>query len=123
VEIVLVKIRDLLQILVLHLATSLATATRGVVLYEKNLVDYDVVSVDLVTRQFLHQALGLVEGKELGDADANEGAFIRVAKSSLDGIDLGCRETEKNERDDVDCGVTDSTLKIHWTQRSFPTNP
>ena len=41
-------------------------------LREEKLVDDDIMRIDLVLRQLLNQPLGLVQGKELGDADTDE---------------------------------------------------
>jgi hypothetical protein len=51
-------------------------------LWEKQLVDNNVVRVDLVRRQLLDQPFGLVQGQELGDADANKGGLVLEARGN-----------------------------------------
>jgi hypothetical protein len=41
-------------------------------LWEKQLVDDNVMRVDAVCRELLDEPLGLIQREELGDADANE---------------------------------------------------
>lgn len=50
---------------------------------EDDLVDDEVVHVDLLLRELLHEALGLVEREELWDADAHERGQVRVLKLPL----------------------------------------
>ena len=62
-------------------------------LWEDDLVDHHVMSVDLELGQLLHQALRLIEGQELGDADADEGCQVWVLELRVHLLDHGLRIT------------------------------
>ena len=47
---------------------------------QARLVDDDVADIDVAARELLHQALRLVQGQELRDADAGERGQLRVAE-------------------------------------------
>ena len=71
----------LIEILCLDPASSFAESARGLSRsLEEQLVDDDVVSVDAALRQLLHQPLGLVQGQELGDADAHERCRVGITE-------------------------------------------
>ena len=71
----------LIEILCLDPASSFAESARGLSRsLEEQLVDDDVVSVDAALRQLLHQPLGLVQGQELGDADAHERRRVGITE-------------------------------------------
>lgn len=88
---ILEEVKDLVDVLVLHLAARDALATGAVGVGEDNLrvmpelradlVNDDGVHVDLVLGELLHQTLGLVHAKELGDTDSDEGGFVDVLET------------------------------------------
>lgn len=88
---ILEEVKDLVDVLVLHLAARDALATGAVGVGEDNLrvmaewladlVNDDGVHVDLVLGELLHQTLGLVHAQELGDADSDEGGFVDVLEA------------------------------------------
>lgn len=47
-------------------------------LREEKLVDDDVVRVNFVRHELLHESFRLVQREELGDADTDEGGFFLV---------------------------------------------
>ena len=63
------------------------------VLWKDDLVDDHIVGVDLELGQLLHQALRLVQGQELGDADADEGGQVGVLELRVHLLDHGLRVT------------------------------
>lgn len=79
VEVFAVKVVDLLEVLLLHLAAAVALSARVRGAGEEQLVDDHGVGVDFVGAELLDHALGFVEGKELGDQDGNETASRRLA--------------------------------------------
>lgn len=78
VEVLGVKLFVLVEVLALHLATSIALITFAGLLGEKQLVDDDGVGVDAVAGKLLDHALRLVKTKELGDADTDKGSEFGV---------------------------------------------
>ena len=75
----------LIEILCLDPASSFAESARGLSRsLEEQLVDDDVVSVDATLGQLLHQPLGLVQGQELGDADADERRRVGITELLVD---------------------------------------
>jgi hypothetical protein len=55
---------------------------RHTFLWEEKLVDDDIVRVDLISGQFLHQSLGFIKRQELGNANADESRFFLKRKLS-----------------------------------------
>lgn len=82
VEELVVELVRLVQVLLLHLVPDLAVLAVGAGLGEEELVDDDVVRVDLVRGELLHEPLGFVQGEELGDADADEGRLFLDTSTS-----------------------------------------
>lgn len=81
---VLVEVVELIEVLLLHADAGLEEARLVVLLGVDDLVDHDVAAVDLELGELLDQALCLIEGKELGDADADECRQGRVAELVVD---------------------------------------
>jgi len=77
VEIV-IDLSDLSEVLLLHLATGDALLARAVRVWEKNLVDYDVVNVDFLFCQLASQSFCFVHREELWDAHCDERCLLRV---------------------------------------------
>ena len=61
----------------------------GILLGEQDLVDNDVVRIDAEFGQLLDEALGLVDGKEFGDANADEGGDGGILEGVVDLVDDG----------------------------------
>ena len=72
VEVLAVQVVDLLEVLLLHLATGVALRAGVGGAGEEQLVDDHGVGVDFVGAEFLDHALGFVEGEEFGDEDGDE---------------------------------------------------
>lgn len=75
---VVINLLNLCEVLVLHSATSLAFGAVLGGVWEKHLVDYNVVNVDLLLGELDSQALSLVHGEELGDAHGYESRLTRI---------------------------------------------
>ena len=58
----------------------------------EQLVDDDVVCVDLVGGELLDEAFRFVEGKELGDADADECCLLLQAKGEEESQRMSAQE-------------------------------
>ena len=61
----------------------------GILLGEQDLVDNDVVRVDAKFGKLLDEALGLVDGEEFGDANADEGGDGGILEGVVDLVDDG----------------------------------
>lgn len=69
---------DLLQVLVLHAASSRALVAWVYWVRNADLVHHDVAQVDVLSRKDLHQTRRLVNTQLLRDAHCNEGRVVVI---------------------------------------------
>lgn len=86
---IFVKLAHLVEVLLLHLATRQALITAGVLVREQKLIDNYVVSVNVVSSQFLDHAFGFVETQEFRNADTDKGGHIGILELTIDFLDDG----------------------------------
>lgn len=77
---VIVYLINLDDVFFLHVAPGFTLATGVDGLREADLVDHDVVDVDFELGELNGEALGLVEGEELGDHYCDESCLFRVSE-------------------------------------------
>lgn len=63
----------------------------GVLFRKEHLIDDNVVTVNAVFGELLHQTFRLVNGKEFGNTDADKGGARRVLKGHIDLLNNGAR--------------------------------
>jgi hypothetical protein len=118
VKVVAVQIKALANILVLHALARQEFAANflrfgrqivflldipftqffGVFFRKEHLIDHNVVTVNTIFRQLLHQSFRLVNGEEFRDTDADKGGAGRVLKGNIDFLNNGARLLQLAEK-------------------------
>ena len=86
---VIVNFLNLSEVFVLHFSSGLALLAVFARVWEKNLVNDDVLNVDLLFSKLYCKPLRLIHGQELGYADGHKCGFLWVLELLVDLFDFG----------------------------------
>mmetsp|Transcript_41437 Transcript_41437/g.123802 ORF Transcript_41437/g.123802 Transcript_41437/m.123802 type:complete len:274 (+) Transcript_41437:108-929(+) len=81
---VFVEVMELVQVLLLHAHARFQQPRPPIGVGKDDLVDDDVVRVDFIFCQLLHQALRFIQRQKLGDAHAHKRCQVRVLELFVD---------------------------------------